>query len=233
MSTPVPFHVDTPMATGPASALRPAAAKSWQQQMQQAQAAGWFCRSDHLSGEAASLPAQRPTETGTATGGAMAKRASVRPVSPAHARPVPSSAGPGRTPAGLALPGMPHAMAPRMAPEFAATSSQRPPHPPLVSAQADGEPFEAVLAGPDCADERRAVSTFRDPAEQASVRVHMEQGPDGLHLWLGLDGAAAETHARAAAVAAALRAEYARSGLRLAAVTCNGVCLPLSPRKDS
>jgi hypothetical protein len=57
------------------------------------------------------------------------------------------------------------------------------------------------------------------------IRVHIEEGPLGVQLWLGLDGTPAEAAGRASAIAAELRRQCERAGIRLAGVTCNGLAV--------
>lgn len=68
---------------------------------------------------------------------------------------------------------------------------------------------------------------------EARIRVHVEETPQGLVVWLGVDAEAAAQGTRAAALAGELRRLLANSGQRLAAVICNGTpaggAYPLPP----
>lgn len=70
-----------------------------------------------------------------------------------------------------------------------------------------------------------AVPPQRFPATSppaAPVRVHIEETPEGLVLWLGIDAGAAVQAPRTAGLIAELRRLLAGSGQRLCAVICNG-----------
>lgn len=56
--------------------------------------------------------------------------------------------------------------------------------------------------------------------ESAAIRVHVEQGPAGWQVWIGLDGRAPTT--RTAAVACELRRLLHGSPQRVASIVCNG-----------
>ena len=60
------------------------------------------------------------------------------------------------------------------------------------------------------------------PGEPAPLRLHVEQGADGLHVWIGADGDEAAVCAQAAAVLAELRRAEHLPALRLASLVCNG-----------
>lgn len=62
------------------------------------------------------------------------------------------------------------------------------------------------------------------PRPETQLRIHVEEAPQGLVVWLGLDAhaAAAVQAARTAALVAELRRLLANSGQRLAVVICNG-----------
>lgn len=86
---------------------------------------------------------------------------------------------------------------------------------------------DAVDAAPS---PRYEPASARIPALQSpGVRVHVEAGPQGLHVWLGVDGDAAAVAARAQAVLAELRRGLGASAPRLALVVCNGETLFASP----
>jgi hypothetical protein len=63
----------------------------------------------------------------------------------------------------------------------------------------------------------------REPSTGA-MRVHVENGPDGVSVWLGLDGDAAVVAARAAAILVELR-RLSGPAPRLANVVCNGATI--------
>jgi len=93
------------------------------------------------------------------------------------------------------------------------------------------EPARIQHSAPDLGtvESTRACQTAANEDDaQAAPRIHIEEGPEGLRLWLGVDGTVAEVNARVSAVAAELRWHCERAGLRLAAITCNGVSLPAS-----
>ena len=62
-------------------------------------------------------------------------------------------------------------------------------------------------------------------AKPADVRLHVEEGTDGLRVWFGLAGDGAAVAARAGALLAELRRECSAGGQRLALVVCNGETL--------
>jgi hypothetical protein len=61
-----------------------------------------------------------------------------------------------------------------------------------------------------------------EPPAQSGPRMHMEHGPDGAVVWLGLNGDAAAVAARAVALCSELRRSLSDAGQRLALVVCNG-----------
>ena len=101
------------------------------------------------------------------------------------------------------------------------------------SGRADFDPVRATgsVGEVDEQGPGRAVSFARPEGE--AIRVHIEEGLDGLHLWLGIDGVPGETTARAAAIAAELRYACKCSGAQLAVVVCNGARMSTPTRKDS
>ena len=66
---------------------------------------------------------------------------------------------------------------------------------------------------------------YRFPAagrNEAALRIHVESGPQGLCVWLGMTGDAASIARRSGAVLAQLRSDVHAAPLRLARVVCNG-----------
>lgn len=69
----------------------------------------------------------------------------------------------------------------------------------------------------------RTVSMPTTPDGAGSVRVHLEQGADGVAVWLGLDGTLLDVTDRAESALSELRRKLEASGQRLATVICNGL----------
>ncbi|MDB5914968.1 MAG: hypothetical protein JWP22_3643 [Ramlibacter sp.] len=69
---------------------------------------------------------------------------------------------------------------------------------------------------------RREPATRPAQAMASGVRLHIEQGPDGAVVWLGIDGDAAAIALRAAAICADLRRNLSGTQQGLALVVCNG-----------
>lgn len=139
----------------------------------------------------------------------------------------PSSAwsrpGQGGSPAGLAR------SAPRAAMAAAsvhasclAPTAYRDPSPasPLSLQVVTGRPGAGELARTSAAGPPQRFQPASPPA--APVRVHIDETPDGLVLWLGIDAGAAVQAPRTAGLIAELRRLLAGSGQRLCAVICNG-----------
>jgi hypothetical protein len=216
-----------PSGSGPdARGARSAShAGSWQQQFQCAQAVGWFCRSEALSwGEKAAHPStahpcppRPPAGPRTQAGiGAVSTRGSPPVASAscarAHEPSGTSGSGPRQTES--------HSLAARGATPCECVT----PH--LALSAADSARVEQSV--PDL-DHPEAAPRLQAAAKQdgpSAPRIHIEEGPRGVHLWLGIDSTLAEVNARASAVAAELRWHCERAGLRLAAITCNGVSIP-------
>lgn len=68
----------------------------------------------------------------------------------------------------------------------------------------------------------RRMPTGSSTAQAASVRTHSQWTPDGLQLWLGMDGTAQQVATRAAAVVQELQRALQAQGQRLSRVVCNG-----------
>jgi hypothetical protein len=83
---------------------------------------------------------------------------------------------------------------------------------PLVESIAPGETVEPV-----------PHELVREPSA-AAMRVHVENGPEGVTVWLGLDGDAAVVAARAAAILLELR-RLSGPAQRLVNVVCNGTTI--------
>lgn len=216
-------------------------AKPWQQQLQRAQAAGWFCRSDGLAPRDAA--AGRPVANGTGdllAGGHRIHAASLaKPAAASHVHAALSLAMTGNriaawNPAVVAIAyhsgATPQATPAGQPPELAISWATH--LAPLV-AQDGGSAQEAIPMDPR--------SLFESaPAQEgpAPARFHIEEGLHGLRVWLGVDGTAMEVAAQAGALAAALRRHCERAGLRLAEVTCNGLTVAgdpvpqISPREE-
>lgn len=67
-----------------------------------------------------------------------------------------------------------------------------------------------------------ATPAAQSRSAKPSLRLHVEDTPQGVVVWLGMDGDAAGSAARAAPLVAELRRLLAASGQRLAGVICNG-----------
>ncbi|GKS87314.1 hypothetical protein AVMA1855_24200 [Acidovorax sp. SUPP1855] len=59
-------------------------------------------------------------------------------------------------------------------------------------------------------------------AQQAATRLHANWTPDGLNLWIGMDGTAQQVTAQAAVVVNMLQRTLRNQGHRLSRVVCNG-----------
>lgn len=59
-------------------------------------------------------------------------------------------------------------------------------------------------------------------AQQAATRLHANWTPDGLNLWIGMDGTAQQVTAQAAVVVNTLQRTLRNQGHRLSRVVCNG-----------
>lgn len=92
----------------------------------------------------------------------------------------------------------------------------------------------ATQSGP----QGRACAPAREPGPppDPGVRLHVELGPDGTHVWLGVDAHDAQVAVQAAALAAGLIATSATGPHRLAALVCNGTALyeaaPFFPHQE-
>ena len=193
---------------------------SWQQHLEQAQAAGWFCRADRLQ-TARTEPAVTPAAWQSAA-------------TPANV-PAPGAGTEAR--ADVAVDGQ---SAQRVG-ERDSTSM------PLSRGQQvnsedrhfQSEACATSAAAPTCTSNRaslpsRRVSEVKTAQEslsscvtqeRARLRLHVEADLVGLHVWLGLEGTTSEVAARAASLAPQVRASLERSGARVASVTCNGTPL--------
>lgn len=207
--------------------------KAWQQQLRRAHAAGWFCRSDRLSAEASTVPTRWESSAQRVAANAAGTQTSMRSSFLAE---------PPRLLSPLAVAGFLGNRAPAATPlvresSFSTQVAAQVSWPVLeaapVSTNAEIERVLLVPAETFAEEVQPAACCPPDRQEGSPIRVHVEQGADGLHLWLGIDGVPAEVAVRAVAVAAELRSECERSGLRLAAVVCNGVRLLPSTRKES
>ena len=85
---------------------------------------------------------------------------------------------------------------------------------------------------------RQAVSTFARPARAvppspasarplahtpAGVSLHVQQGPAGVQIWLGIPGPAVQAAAASAALVAAVRRHFESAGKAVDSIVCNGV----------
>jgi hypothetical protein len=69
------------------------------------------------------------------------------------------------------------------------------------------------------------VSMPTAPDGAGSIRVHLEQGANGVAVWLGLDGTLLDVTDQAESVLSELRRKLEASGQRLATVICNGLTM--------
>lgn len=94
--------------------------------------------------------------------------------------------------------------------------------PAWVGSSPGGRPADA--AGPGDAGEPLWVRTrFYEPTDPATPRVHVEQHPDGLAIWLGLRAADAARVAQTSALLDALRRQW--PGAPVVSLVCNGQSL--------
>lgn len=220
MNVGKPFMVPPPPEPcGPAAAANGGEAQAWRREMEKAQATEWF------HGAADRAPARHPGDPreklpGQAGGhgrvpkpGAMQAPAFLV-ASPAHA--------PGSSES-LRLPGPVHPAFP-LAPSFDLQA------PAMAAASGIGGAVSAVsfsVQGPLRAGTAAAlvavpVPPGGEPEPRSGLRMHMEHGPHGTTVWLGVDGDAASVAARAWALVTDLRRELQASGRPLHAVVCNG-----------
>jgi hypothetical protein len=55
------------------------------------------------------------------------------------------------------------------------------------------------------------------------LRLHVQQGPVGVQVWLGIPGPAAQAAAATAALVAAVRRHFDGAGVAVDSIVCNGV----------
>ncbi|MDB5858699.1 MAG: hypothetical protein JWQ76_2388 [Ramlibacter sp.] len=205
-------------------AVRPREATAWQQQLQRAQAAGWFCRSDRLpAGEAmpdrpSAQSLERPAGRGRQLDADFRSTPASRPLGTSTLVAASSLAA---AQAPVATPDIAGVVAPMQAPASGhqVRATVIPGEEPLA-ARVDSAPEATDLLEP-----RSTVPAAAAKGESPAVRVHIEEGPQGLQFWLGLDGTSADVAARASGLAAELRRQCERAGLLLANVRCNGLAV--------
>lgn len=78
-----------------------------------------------------------------------------------------------------------------------------------------------TLAGP-------ARARFSTPGQDSGPRVHLEHRPEGMAVWIGVDGDAAAVAVRAAAILSELRRSVPGGG-PLALLVCNGSTVYVHP----
>jgi hypothetical protein len=213
-------------------------AAGWQQQLQRAQAAGWFCRSDQLPTGEATPDRSRAVDLQqrVAGGGPGSAGMGMKPASQPH---VPSTFNVAKrlAPATALAPASAAAemVVPSQVVDAARIASTMVPpgEAPAATRVARQTPRANALSEP-----QPAHGPAAEKPEPPAIRVHIEEGSQGLQFWLGLDGTPAEVAARAIGVAAELRRQCERAGLRLASVTCNGLPVagdapvPIRPREE-
>lgn len=214
-----------------AQARPPARSADWQRELQQARQLAWF---------PGPLEARAAAQDGAFGSGDPCGVAVAADAADASAAPGPATAAVRRGPASprpalhaAALPVGTTAVAP------VATGSDG-----LAAAAAGGDPratgtspvvAPCIGAGPPAVTSAPARIAGAAPVPLPArpqradpgpaIRIHLEQGPQGLVVWLGMDGDAAgrtAPAAAAAAVVAELRRTLAAAGQPLTAVICNG-----------
>ncbi|MDB5752725.1 MAG: hypothetical protein JWP65_3146 [Ramlibacter sp.] len=93
-----------------------------------------------------------------------------------------------------------------------------------------GMPWTASTVRPMPPAATRIVCTrppdiLQPGSPRTPVRVHVEEGPLGVAVYLGIDGPVGAPAVRSAALATELRRQLSATGLRLASVVCNGTVL--------
>lgn len=191
--------------------------RGWQLEMERAQARQWF------HGAIGQGSAPRPEIRVQQPAGAQLLQAPVQDDAP-HARATGAAAATGET-----------GETPASAPHHAAGSRVLTARSvAAVPELAWGSALQAIPRGVPLHDQavqpgQRLAAAANTPTVPAGlqpqpmpVSLHVEEGPAGLRVWLGVAGDAAEAAARAQSVLQELRRECARTGQRLALVVCNG-----------
>lgn len=248
MTPLLPGASEQPDRTTQMAPTRAGAGRAWQREMERAQAATWFhaglpaAQAVPLAQPGAASPL--PLEAGEPRPDRQASQTPPQDSSSWRERPVRDSEAPQ---AGSAIhpPSATRVDADIGAGPAVATVRGAVTHSPLL-----GRPFLSFVAGApvppasQCATPicifQPALATVRAPVAAAAARaiapepaapppsappgprIHVEEGPAGLQVWLGIDGDEAQVAARAASILAELRRAPAFAGQRLASVVCNG-----------
>jgi hypothetical protein len=207
-------------------------ARGWNQHLQRAQAAGWFCRSDRIGGASIPVKQAEVVAHGIAPRGTRTQT-TLLALLPTRSRLTAQPTAAVDRPASLAVTSLRGSVDLPATTRDAAPLVRREPVVLPAAAGTDGARIWAPAARPHVDEARPAGPLSSARQDDQSIRVHIEGDADQLHLWLGIDGLPAEIGARAAALAVELRSDCERAGVRLASIVCNGVRLPLSTRKDS
>lgn len=120
------------------------------------------------------------------------------------------------------------AVAPASSPVFARASRIAPEA--FLAPEASGQPGlarEARLPAKLAPSPREAIHPAPSPThahalDKDTLRLHVEQAADGLHVWIGVDGAGVPVAARAAAIVAELRRAEHVHGPAFASIVFNG-----------
>jgi hypothetical protein len=194
--------------------------RGWQLEMEKAQTRQWFHGAIGQGADVKGDARPRPPAGGELAGNGGG----------CGAQPPSTQAG---SPDGSTLPGgdaraAAQALAPVQALPGSASASSR-----AAATTSDAMAWRAALQVRPAAATALQRPVAAAPAEAATpaetkpvdVRLHVEEGPDGLRVWFGLAGDGPAVAARAEALLAQLRRECSAGGQRLALVVCNGETL--------
>ena len=209
-----------------APGVAPGADRAWQLAMEKAQTRQWF-HGAIGQGPAAQrdVPAQLPARNGAPSPAARSQAfqpdAAVVPMDVAQQEPGGCAHAASRPRSGVAVPA-PNAGAARAV----ATTSDVLAWRSALQARLGVQPvIQRAVAAYHAEATARADIDPAAAAPAAPVRVHVEDGPEGLRVWFGLAGEGPAMAARARILLAELRRECDSAGQRLALVVCNGETL--------
>ena len=185
-------------------------AQEWQRELERAQARAWIHAVLPQTPVDPPTPATAPQGSGGGTAArdpvAASAAAPALHVATAPQRRDPSAAMPHPVHSARVFPGLP---APARADGVVAAAS-------CLATRATSS------AGPQRSPESSTAAGERVVREPPRLHVHVEEGADGLRVWIGMPDDGAGTAHRAAAVLTELRRALGADAQRLVAVFCNG-----------